>query len=152
MKRKQLEIRINDAADGLLSKPELEKLESDLQQEPELLMEYREIMALPDFSGIYGSQDDYRDQRGVSAILDQITNRRREEIPFEAATIHWFRKYALAASLLILAGTSLIYFTDTPATGYEEALTADQLLYPEDTGLTEDYVLYINDWFEQTDE
>ena len=142
--RDELENRINDAADGLLSETELASLQQQLQRYPDLLQDYREIMALPDLSGIYGTAEEYREPSRIRTIREMLI----EEEPFSAASLFWFRKVALAASLLILAGSSLAglfsgAFTDL---AYTDMMTADVLIYPKEPGFAEEYVTYITEW------
>ena len=144
MTRKELENRINDAADGQLSSAELVILEQELELYPDLLHDYREIMALPDLSGIYGSAEDYRDPAQVRTIREQLI----EHEPFTMASIFWFRKVALAASLLILGVSSLAgYLTGALSeSAYTEAISADDMIYPQDDSFADEYVSYIYEW------
>ncbi len=106
----ELEIKINDAADGLLSNKELKDLEKSLGAHPALLQDYRSIMNLPDIGGIYGSSELYSNPKQVYNIL-QMLDKEDEKTSFYDTTVVWFKKYAVAASLLILALTSLFYVT-----------------------------------------
>lgn len=142
--RDEFENRINDAADGLLSETELASLQHQLQRYPDLLQDYREIMALPDLSGIYGTAEEYREPSRIRTIREMLI----EEEPFSAASLFWFRKVALAASLLILAASSLAGFLSGAFTGadYTDAITADDLIYPQDADFADEYVSYIMEW------
>jgi len=144
MTREQLENRINDAADGLLSSAELVVLEQELERYPALLQYYREIMSLPDLSGIYGTAEEHRDASQIRTIREMLI----EEEPFSAASVFWFRKVALAASLLILAVSSLVGFISGTFSGtaYTDAITADDLIYPQDPSFADEYVSYIYEW------
>lgn len=144
MTRKELENRINAAADGLLSSAEQVVLEQELERYPDLLQDYRDVMSLPDLSGIYGSVEDYRDTAQVRTIRELLI----EHEPFSMASIFWFRKVALAASLLILAVSSLAgYLTGTMSeSGFTEVISADDMIYPLDASFGDEYVSYIYDW------
>lgn len=144
MTRKELENRINDAADGLLSSAEQVVLEQELELYPDLLQDYRDVMSLPDLSGIYGSAEDYRDAAQVRTIRELLI----EHEPFSMASIFWFRKVALAASLLILGVSSLAgYFTGVLSeSGYSEVISADDMIYPQDVSFADEYVSYIYEW------
>lgn len=150
MTREKLEIRINDAADGLLSESELTTLERELQAWPGLLQDYHDIISLPEFSGIYGSEEEYRLPGEIRKIRELFI----EEETFAAATVFWFKRYVLAASLLILAVSSLAGFLSGAVTdsGFEEAVAADELLYPADESVTEEYVSFIYDWADDNEE
>lgn len=150
MTREELEIRINEAADSLLTETELTALEKELNAFPDLLQDYHNIMALPDFSGIYGSKEDFRLSGNIRTIRELLI----EDDTFATAAIFWFKRYALAASLLILAVSSLAGFLSGTITGngFEEAISADQLLYPADESVTEEYVSYIYNWDDVNEE
>ncbi|PWN06343.1 hypothetical protein [Rhodohalobacter mucosus] len=144
MKRNELENRINDAADGLLTDAERVVLERELEQYPDLMQDYRDIMALPDISGIYGTEDEHRDASSIRSIRERLI----EHEPFSMASVFWFKKFALAASLLILTASSLAGFLTGAFSGaaYTDAITADELIYPQDPSFADEYVSYISDW------
>ncbi len=144
--REELEIRINDAADGLLNETGIKKLEQDLQAHPDLMKEYHEIMALPELSKAYGELSSYRNDIHVHQILDEIREV-EQTTSFENITMLFFRKYALAASVLILAISSLFYIT-IPELATNGEVTFEELLYPADESAGEDYITYLNDWME----
>lgn len=145
----RLEIRINDAADGFLNQQEIVELEKDLQSYPELLHDYHNIMGLPDFSTIYGEQNEYQNRSQVSLILNKIelNQNQKTSINFENITMLWFKKYALAASFLILAVTSVFNLSQPGIADTEIAL--EELFYPESDVTSDEYVTYLNDWIEQ---
>ena len=144
--REELEIRIVDAADGSLSEDELRKLEGQLQAYPDLLQSYEKIMYLPDLSGVYGDLSLYQNDIQVHGILNQIEKTDRVKGSFEEVAIFWFKKYALAASLLILAVTSLFYLTQ-PETANGE-LSPDEIFYSYEQSSADDYVLYLDQWID----
>lgn len=143
-----LEIRINDAADGLLSESDVQKLEQDLQSHPDLLKQYHEIMALPDLNGVYGELGSYRNDIRVNKILNKISED-EQTTSFENITMNFFRKYALAASILVLAITSIFYISmpEMSANG-DGDITFEELLYPAEEQAGEDYITYLNEWME----
>jgi hypothetical protein len=145
MKREELEIKINDAADGLLNPSDLNRLEEELKAYPGLMEEYRSVMSLPDFSGIYGSAESHRNDIHVHRILKQL----EQETPsasFDHLTITWFKKYALAASLLILATTSAFYFSQPELLNGDFSL--DEMIYSFDISSGDDYVHYLSEWID----
>jgi len=146
--KSELEIRINDAADGLLNFQEIAELESDLQAHPELMMDYQSVMNLPDFSGIYGEVQEYQNRDRISAVLKKIENHegRKSSMNFENITVLWFKRYAIAASFLILAMTSV--FSLSQQETIQEEVTIEELFYPESDVTTDEYVTYLNDWIE----
>lgn len=147
MDTERLAQKINDAADGLLSPAQLARLETELGAYPDLLQDYHEIMELPDMSGLYGPRNAYRDTAAASKIR-RLLSRDISEISFPELTVSWFKKYALAACLLILALASVFYIGPYGSMT-EETSVVEELLYPaEDTG-TDAYVYYLDEWMEQ---
>lgn len=142
----ELEIRINDAADGLLSETEVLKLEQDLKPHPDLLKQYHQIMALPDLSGVYGELSTYRNDRHVYQILNEIRENEQNNL-FEHITMLFFKKYAFAASIIVLAITSIIYIS-MPELSTNGEFVYEELLYPADEHEGEDYITYLNEWME----
>lgn len=145
----RLEIRINDAADGLLNPQEIADLENDLKTHPDLLKDYHSIMGMPDFSTVYGELREHQSKSQISLILKKIglIEYRKSALSFENITVLWFKKYALAASFLILAVTSVFNLSQSDFTDAEIAL--DELFYPESDIVSDDYVTYLNEWIEQ---
>lgn len=145
----RLEIRINDAADGLLNRQEIADLEKELQAHPDLLKDYHSIMGLPDFSTIYGELQEYQNKNQVSLILKKIglIDSSKPAMNFENITVLWFKKYALAASFLILAVTSVFNLSQQGIADTDIAL--EELFYPESDEASDEYVTYLNEWIEQ---
>jgi len=134
MNTTELQNRITDAADGQLTKQELRQLENELQAWPHLLEDYRMIMALPDLKSAAGNSDLYRDSAHLQQILNALD--REEENNFQMLSIHWFRRYALAASLLFLAVTAGFNYTSKQplplSTEIGQLIYSDSNLYEED--------------------
>lgn len=144
----RLEIRINDAADGLLNRQEIADLEKELQAHPDLLKDYRNIMDMPDFSSLYGELKENQNSRQISLILNKIGHieSHKPAMNFGNITVLWFKKYAIAASFLILAVTSLFNLSQPDTTDSE--ITFEELFYPESDVASDDYVTYLNEWIE----
>lgn len=144
MTRKELENRINDAADGLLSNAEQVVLEQELELYPDLMQDYRDIISMPAISGIYGSAEEHRNAAQIRTIRELFI----ENEPFSLASIYWFKKVALAASLLILGVSSLAGFLTgvLSESGYSEVITADDMIYPQEASFADEYVGYIYNW------
>lgn len=144
MTRKELENRINDAADGLLSNAEQVVLEQELELYPDLMQDYRDIVSMPDISGIYGSAEEHRNAAQIRTIRELFI----ENEPFSLASIFWFKKVALAASLLILGVSSLASFLTgvLSQSSYTEIFTADDVIYPQEASFADEYVNYIYEW------
>ncbi|TVQ66965.1 MAG: hypothetical protein EA360_03730 [Balneolaceae bacterium] len=140
MKTTELQNRINDAADGLLSKHELQLLENELNSWPGMLEDYRLIMALPDLNKAAGNRDQYLDSSHLQQIFDAIDH--TEEHSFQMLSIHWFRRYALAASLIFLAVTAGFNFSSQKSPQISAEIS--QLIY-SDINLYEDDYLHLID-------
>ncbi|MEX0944518.1 MAG: hypothetical protein WDZ38_02520 [Balneolaceae bacterium] len=142
----ELENLINDAADGLLGESQVEKLEQDLQAHPELLNDYREIMDMPDLTGAYGDLNAYRNDFRVHNILEEI--RQSDQLgSFDNITMMLFKRYALAASILILALTSVFYMAQPDILNGE--ITFEEIYYPDADQTSEDYITYLDEWMER---
>lgn len=144
----RLEIRMNDAADGLLNLQEIAALEKELQDHPDLLIEYHNIMNLPDFSNIYGGLKEHQNRDEISLILKKIglIENQQTSMNFGHITVLWFKKYAIAASFLILGITSIFNLSQPDVTEIEIAY--EELFYPESDIATDEYVTYLNEWIE----
>ena len=145
----RLQIRINDAADGLLNRQEIEDLEKDLKSHPNLMSDYQNIMAMPPLSTLYGELKEYQNESQVSLILNKIglTENRKPSMNFDNITVLWFKKYALAASILILAVTSVYNMSQPEISDTDIAL--EELFYPESDIASDEYLTYLNEWIEQ---
>lgn len=147
--RQKLEHEIIRAADGELSATEIQELELKLEAYPELKQDYINITELPDLSGIY-SQNHFESSEvksGVSQILNRIKILEQSRNGFADVSVHWFKRYALAASVLFLALTSGFYFSQSDSNDAE--FTVEELLYPMDDSDGETYVLYLEQLFEE---
>ncbi|WP_141691596.1 hypothetical protein [Rhodohalobacter halophilus] len=144
--RKKLELMINRAADGELTEQEISTLNQQLQGYPDLLENYHDILALPDLKSAYDRinihPSDYQTK------IDRLISRMEEDglKNFAEASIFWFKRYAFAASVAALALVSGFYLI-TDNTGDNE-MAVEQLLYPDDGGDAETYVLYLNEYFD----
>jgi hypothetical protein len=142
--REKLENRINDAADGLLSETEIKQLEAELATFPELAKDFKLIMALPDLSKAYNQPDSFKNGQKIAEILSRIVS--ENSLKDENTALFLFRKYALAASLLILGGISVFNLTQSDAFG--DVTIWDELFYPYEEGSADEYVLYLENWLE----
>lgn len=147
--RQKLEHEIIRAADGELSATEIQELELKLEAYPDLKQDYININELPELSGIY-SQSHFESSEvksGVSQILNRIKSLEQSRNGFADVSVYWFKRYALAASVLFLALTSGFYFSQSNSNDAE--FTVEELLYPMDDSDGETYVLYLEQLFEE---
>jgi len=147
----QLEIEILRASENELTTVEREQLESRLSQHPELEKVYHDLTHLPDISKAYDRNtiSDAKMDSRVSQLLEVMDREEREHSPksFENLSILYFKRYALAASLLFLALTSGFYFSQNGSA--ENELTVEELLYPLEESESETYVYYLEQLIEQ---
>lgn len=147
MKKEELERLIVDASDGILTASEIENLEKELRNHPDLAEDYQAIMKLPDLSNLY--LEDLQTEKHQSSIRN-IKQRIRElsyaPDTFEVISLNWFRRYALAASLAIFAITSLLSFMQLGEEQPDSEEVAEEMFYPVDeNSIAENYVLYLED-------
>lgn len=148
--REELERLIVDASDGELSKTEIENLENELQNHPDLYQDYKAIMNLPDFSKAYREElETSRYQASIQKIQKSLHNFANEPDSFEMVTLTWFRRYALAASLAIFAVTSAYSFLQTQNeqtdTDTDNETVVEEVFYPVEESMADSYVLYFED-------
>ncbi len=142
-----LEHQIARAADGELNRQELERLKRDLNMHPDLERLYHQIVALPDLSEAYPGVTGTRHSSQIDRLLKQIDLSELPQPLFLDTAIVWFRKYALAASILIMAVTSIFYINrdDTSASA---DVSINELFYGQDEPEAETYVLYLDELFQ----
>lgn len=148
--REELERLIVDASDGVLNAFEIENLEKELQNHPDLYQDYKSIIKLPDFSNAY--QADMKTDRHHSAmnrIRKSIYQSSKTSDSFEMITLNWFRRYALAASLAVFAITSLFSFIQAQNEQAENDVAVEELFYPAGESMADNYVLYLEDLTEE---
>lgn len=146
LKRKHLERKIIEAADGELNKSEINQLEKELQAFPDLLQDYNEFINQPDITGIYGSVQDsnlFKDQ--IQAITHKIEDLKKQSQTFEDITVAWFRSYALAASISVLAITSLYSVFTMPENDLENEIMMSEMFYPYVESEADEYVTYLEE-------
>lgn len=144
--REELERLIIDASDGELNKPEIEKLENELQNHPDLYQDYKAIINLPDFSNAYLEDlETSRYQASIKKIRKSLHNFASEPDSFETISLTWFRRYALAASLAIFAVTSAYSFIQSQEVQTDSEAVFEEVFYPVEESMADSYVLYFED-------
>lgn len=144
--RIQLERKIADAADGQLSDAEILQLEAELQQYPDLLQDYEEIMSQPDLANLYGEVEDISSfSFQIESINQAISKYNREHQSFEEVTIYWFKRYAVAASIGILVLASVFNLSAGSSGQYDDTQVISEMLYPNQQSDVDDYVLYLEE-------
>lgn len=146
MIREYLEQKIAEASEDELSPAELQSLQNELKKWPDLQADFQRIMDLPPISEAYGLNDVSSFSHQISEIKQAIDNFPGDEVTFSEISLLWFRRYALAASLLIVAGSATVYmpglFNESDV--LEPAL--DEWVIPAESDSPADtYVLYIDD-------
>lgn len=97
----QFDIRISDAADGLLSESELQQLEKELQAYPELEQAYHEIMALQSLKSAWPVESCESEIQRLTWALDKESTK----IHYLQSTWTVFVRAGVAALLLVIAGS-----------------------------------------------
>lgn len=150
MRREELERKIVDAADGVLTASETESLEQELVHYPDLQQDYRNITELPDLSSAYGQNTDrFRNDIHMHRIRNLIDNKYNLSKSVEEITVAWFRKYALAAAILIFSLTSLTHLFLPQFYGGQSEITPSELLYPYEESNAEAYVIYLDEFIDE---
>lgn len=112
--RTRLEIRITEALDGALSPDELYRLESELQDFPDLEKQYKQLKGLPDTSLALGHMEP------PAFALGRLQSRlEAEEAPsaFAALLGKYFRRYILTGATALMIGVlSARYYVSTNTT------------------------------------
>ncbi len=151
MNRTELIIRITDASDGILTPDELRQLETDLQQYPDLMSDYKAIMKLPELDPVYPQAGQAHFTGRIAAIQNQIAaaNRAPQGEPpvFYELSLLWFKKYALAASLLIVALTSVSTWLQSGEEYVDSAVMMDEFFYLADENEADAYVMYLDEFY-----
>ncbi|NBC04707.1 MAG: hypothetical protein GVY20_13505 [Bacteroidetes bacterium] len=150
MKREELERLIVDASDGLLNSKQIQKLEVELQNHPDLLEDYLAIMNLPDLTNLYQTDLNLsQHSSSIRSIKQRIRDLSGPGESFEMVTLDWFRRYALAASIAIFAITSVFSMIQSQDTVTDSELIAEEYFYPADENRTDSYVLYLEEMVEE---
>ncbi|MCC5940746.1 MAG: hypothetical protein JJU37_04325 [Balneolaceae bacterium] len=146
LKRIQLERKIADAADGQLSEEELEGLKTELQPYPDLMQDFEEMMGLPDLTNLFGEVADAgRFHHQIESIHREIIGFETTHQSFEEVTIYWFKRYAVAASIAILALSSF-YSLSTGINGqFDDDVLISDLFYSGPESDADEYVIYLEE-------
>lgn len=146
MKREKLERLIVDATDGALNAEQIEELEIQLQNHPDLFEDYRAIMNLPDLTELYQAESEAsRHRSSIRTIKQGIREISGVGESFEMITLDWFRRYALAASIAIFAITSVFSLMQSQDAETDSEMVAAEYFYPADESTTDSYVLYLEE-------
>lgn len=118
MKREKLEQRISEAIDGYLSSGELRNLESELQSYPDLWEEYQSLRSQELFGDLETAIPEVRPSVEQLSML-----RSHLENPFYSTVVVMFKRYFLAASLLLAVfATGMHLLIDQQPAVAEDAL------------------------------
>lgn len=146
LKRIQLERKITDAADGQLSEEEMEGLKTELQQYPDLKQDFEEMMGLPDLTNLFGEVADAgRFQHQIESIHREVIGYERTHQSFEEVTIYWFKRYAVAASIAILALSSLFSLSTDIDRQFDDDIVISELFYSGTESDADEYVIYLEE-------
>ena len=148
-KRRELERRIQDAAEGGLNSSEIRNLEEELSRFPDLQQDYRKIMHMPDIASAYRQPaEHFRDELHIRRIQQLLRQEQPASESFEELALAIFKKYALAASMTILVVSGLLqWVTPSPDRTGEATVSEMFYTYEEDDG--QDYLLYLDEWIQE---
>ena len=145
-KRLELERKIIDATEGLLSDEQISLLKDELSRYPDLQADFFAMMnqtLSPDLYGETGESKRYQSQ--IANILGEISELDKTRDDFAEVTIHWFRRYAIAASVAVLVLSSIFNLSVGSDTYYNEEFIISDLLYPDQPGDADDYLIYLDE-------
>ena len=146
LKRLQLERKIIDAADGALTAEEMRQLKSELQDYPDLLSDFHDIMKQPDLSALYGSADEKSNFKNQISNIQQAINKYEfQNKSFEEVSLIWFRKYAIAASIAVLAVTSVFRIESVSEHQTDSEYLISEIFYPNLESEADDYMIYLEE-------
>lgn len=146
LKRLQLERKIIDAADGALTAEEIRQLKAELQDYPDLLSDFHDIMKQPDLSALYGSADEKSNFKNqISNIQQAINQYEFQNKSFEEVSLIWFRKYAIAASIAVLAVTSVFRIESVSEHQTDSEYLISEIFYPNLESEADDYMIYLEE-------
>lgn len=150
MNRKELERRIIEAADGLLTASEIDILKQELADYPDLHQDYIDITGLADISRAYGhNKDSFRNHFHIHRIKNLIEKEHNLSGTVEEITLIWFKKYVLAAAVVIFCLTSLAHLFVPQFYSDQSEITLPELFYPYEESNAEAYVTYLDELIEE---
>lgn len=150
MKRNELKHKIADASEGELSGDDLKKLESELSNHPDLKADFEQIMKLPSLNEAFEKKDSAHFSNQIMDIKQAIRGLEKYDESFAEISFSWFRRYALAASVLIMAGSAALYFPGYFSEEFMNEPALEELFMPiESETLTDEYVVYIDELTEE---
>jgi len=145
MNRDELERKIAEASDGGLSPAELANLENELRNWPDLQQDYISIMSLPEVDQAYPVAGVKHHAGQIEQLLGLINKQNRENEQFTHLSLHLFKRYALAASILIIAGSSAMFMSENATSNTENSAAIDQLfMYQTEGTASDNYLVQID--------
>lgn len=145
MNRDELERKIVEASEGELTLNELADLEKELTNWPELKRDYTAIRNLPDLNRAYPVADKKQFSSQIDAVLLKVHEQNRGKEEFTELSLHIFKKYALAASILIIAGSSAMFLSDNSAAVMQETPMGQELFaYQNEAAASDNYMMQID--------
>lgn len=145
MNREELKQKIAEASDGGLTAAETAELEFELKKWPELQQDYQAIMRLPNFEKAFPVKATKEHSDQIDNILGIIKSKDHKNEQFTELSLYIFKKYALAASILILAGSSALLISNESAVNTQGSSSSDELFTYEAEGAASDnYMIQID--------
>jgi hypothetical protein len=145
MNREELEQKIAEASDGVLTAAEIAELEFELKKWPELQQDYQAIMSLPNFEKVFPLKATKEHSEQIDNILGIIKSKYHKNEQFTELSLYIFKKYALAASILILAGSSALLISNESAVNTQGSSSSDELFtYEAESSASDNYMIQID--------
>lgn len=145
-KRIELERKIIDATEGLLSDEQINLLKDELSGYPDLQDDFLAMMNQPLQLNLYGETGDSGQHHNqIANILQEISKFDNTQEDFAEVTIHWFRRYAIAASIAILILSSIYHLGVDTDVYYDDEFIISDMFYPDQPGHADDYLIYLEE-------
>lgn len=145
--REQLEIKIAEASEGELTPGQITRLEEQLKAFPDLLEDYHAIMQLPELNAAFTHQPKQM-EIGMAALKNRIKGQYDDNTAIFDISLTWFRRYAVAASILIAGLATIFTLTSNGDDPYDFVGTYNELFFPETEADGEEYVIYLEEFYE----
>lgn len=145
MKRDELERKIAEASDGELTPAEIVALEQELESWPDLQKDYAALASLPDFHQAYPIENKRKFSTQIHEIYRKIGEQNQKNDHFSELSLLIFKKYALAASILIMAGSSALFLSDAARLNPQDSVATDEfVLYQIEGSASDNYMVEID--------
>lgn len=145
--REELERLINDAVEGMLNSADSEALEAELKHHPDLQKDYHTLMNIPDpakaYSDVSGA---FRDDRRMRYVQAMVRAEYEAGQPVGELIFTLFKRYGLAASLLVFGAISITNIIISLEQDGHEEIPLNEIFYNVNTDDSGEYLIYLDQW------